>query len=51
MDRVVHLTKPTEFEEKDVIWKLKTCIYGLLDASRNWCLQVKEELGKQVYSL
>ena len=36
----------TEFEEKDIVWNLNTCIYGLSDASRNWYLRVKEELDK-----
>ena len=44
MDRVVYLTLPPEFEEKGIAWKLKTCIYGLSDASRGWYLRVKEEL-------
>ena len=46
IDRVVYLTPPTEFEKKDIVWKLNTCIYGLSDASRNWYSRVKEELDK-----
>ena len=46
IDRVVYLTPPPEFEEKDIVCKLNTCIYGLSDASRNWYLCVKEELDK-----
>ena len=37
---------PPEFEEKDVVWKLNICIYGLSDASRNLYLHVKKELDK-----
>ena len=43
MDRVVYLTLPPEFEEKGIAWKLKTRIYGLSDAPRDWYLRVKEE--------
>ena len=42
IDRVVHLTPPPEFEEKDIVWKLNTCIYGLSEASRNWYLLLKK---------
>ena len=45
-NRVVYLTPPPEFKEKDIVWKLITCIYGLPDALRNWYLRVKEELDK-----
>ena len=44
--RVLYLTPSPEFEEKVIVWKLTTCIYGLSDASTNWYLQVKEELDK-----
>ena len=44
--RVLYLTPSPEFEEKDIVWKLTTRIYGLSDASANCYLQVKEELDK-----
>ena len=28
------------------LWKLKKCVYGLTDASRQWHLRVAEELSK-----
>ena len=28
------------------LWKLKKCVYGLTDASRQWYLRVAEELSK-----
>ena len=31
---------------KNTIWELKTCIYGLGDASRSWYLSVREQLTK-----
>ena len=46
IDRAVYLTPPPEFEEKYIVQKLNTCIYGLSHASRNWYLRVKEELDK-----
>ena len=45
-NRVVYLTPPPEFEEKDIVLKWNTCIYGLSDASWGWYLCVKEELDK-----
>ena len=45
-NRVIYLTPPPKFEEKYIVWKLNTCIYGLSDASRKWYLRVKEELDK-----
>ena len=44
--RPVFLIPPPEFQEQNIVSKLKTCIYGLLDASRKWYLRVKEELWK-----
>ena len=46
IERPVFLISPPEFEEQNIVWKLKTCIYSLSDASRKWYLRVKEELCK-----
>ena len=43
VDREILLKPPKEAIEEG-LWKLKTCIYGLIDASRCWYLRVKEEL-------
>ncbi len=38
------LNVPNECATDDtVVWKLKKCVYGLVDASRNWFLSVKKE--------
>ena len=31
---------------ENTVWELKTCIYGLGDASRSWYLSVREQLTK-----
>ena len=41
IERPVFLIPPPEFQEENIVWKLKTCIYGHLDASRKWYLRVK----------
>ena len=46
IERPVFLIPPPEFQEQNIVWELKTCIYGLSDASRKWYLRVKEELCK-----
>ena len=43
---MVYITLPPEFEEKDVVFKLNNCIFGLSNGSRSWYLLVKEELDK-----
>ena len=45
-DRKVYLPPPVEAEVENTIWELKTCIYGLGDASRSWYLSVREQLTK-----
>ena len=48
LDREVLVRPPKEANLKGYLWKLKKCLYGLKDASRNWYLKVKkklEELG------
>ena len=46
LGRNVYLIPPIEAESKNLVWGLNTCIYGLLDASRNWYQSVKDELTK-----
>ena len=49
IEREVYITPPSEAGvSPHFVWKLKTCIYGLKDASKTWYLSVKEkfiELG------
>ena len=45
IERNVFLFPPKEANvDKHKVWKLKTCIYGLGDASRNWYISVKEKI-------
>ena len=44
IDRNVYLTPPPEYEDRDCSWKLLKCVYGLDDASRYWCLEVRDFL-------
>ena len=45
IDRVIFIQPPKEcLSDKAMVWKLKKCVYGLVDASRNWFLSVKKEL-------
>jgi transposase InsO family protein len=45
IDRVIYVQPPKECEsDTSVVWKLNKCVYGLVDASRNWFLSVKKEL-------
>ena len=46
IDRKVYLLPPVEAEVENTIWELKTCIFGLGDASRSWYLSVREQLTK-----
>ena len=53
MDRDVYLRPPYEANCKGHVWKLKRCVYGLADASREWYLRVRDEflrLGGEVSS-
>ena len=45
IDRDLYLKPPKEADTGN-LWKLKTTVYGLSDASRVWYLRVKEELFK-----
>ena len=44
IDRDLYLRPPSEFAEPGYIWKLRKCVYGLVDASRAWYLRVREAL-------
>ncbi|VDI80197.1 Hypothetical predicted protein, partial [Mytilus galloprovincialis] len=45
IDRIIFVKPPNELSsDKPVAWKLNKCVYGLIDASRNWFLSVKREL-------
>ncbi|CAG2191491.1 unnamed protein product [Mytilus edulis] len=45
IDRIIFVKPPKELSsDKPVAWKLKKCVYGLIDASRNWFPSVKREL-------
>lgn len=45
IDRIIYVQPPKECEsEESLVWKLNECVYGLVDASRNWFFSVKKEL-------
>lgn len=44
VSRVIFVNPPKEVKKKGIIWRLNKVVYGLVDASRNWYLKVKEEL-------
>ena len=45
IDRDIFVQPPKESGlDNSVAWKLNKCVYGLVDASRNWFLSVKNEL-------
>ena len=46
ISRTVHLTPPDEANTTK-LWKLKTPVYGLVDASRSWYLKVEKVLKEQ----
>ena len=46
IDRDVYLVPPVEANTGN-LWKLKTAVYGLVDASRAWYLTVTDELTSQ----
>ena len=44
LEREVFLRPPSEANAGSHVWKMKTCVYGLNDASRYWYLRVRQEL-------
>ncbi|CAG2211672.1 unnamed protein product [Mytilus edulis] len=42
--RKIYIKPPMEAQCKDIIWKLRKCVYGLSDASLSWYNRVKEVL-------
>ena len=44
IDREVFLIPPKEAKDKDKLWKLRKCVYGLSDAGRLWYVSLKEKL-------
>ena len=44
IDRLVYLIPPKENKKKNVLWKLKKCVYGLSDAARQWYEMVKDTI-------
>ena len=44
LDRTVYLIPPKEYKKKNVLWKLKKCVYGLSDAARMWYDMIKEQV-------
>ena len=44
IDRDVYLRPPSEFRNKNKIWKLRKTVYGLADAPRVWFLRLREEI-------
>ena len=47
IDREVYLKPPSEFKNRNKIWKLRKTVYGLVDAPRVWFLRlIRDELLK-----
>ena len=46
IDRIVFIEPPKECAQKGKVWKLKRCLYGLVDAPREWYQRVCTELTK-----
>ena len=42
--REIHLKPPAEAKCKGKLWRLRRCVYGLNDASRNWYLTMRQEM-------
>ena len=46
LEREVFVKPPREANLKGKLWKLRKCLYGLKDASRNWYKKVESKLEK-----
>ena len=44
IERDVFVVPPIEAKRKNVLWKLKKVVYGLVDAARNWYCSVLKEI-------
>ncbi len=44
IQRDIFIKPPKGFEKEGTLWKLKKCLYGLKDGSRNFYFSVKEDL-------
>ena len=44
LERDVYVLPPKEVRKEGIVWKLKKCLYGLGDASRQFYLSVREEM-------
>ena len=44
MDREVYVKPPKESNSSGKLWKLKRCLYGLVDAPREWYQRVAKEM-------
>ena len=44
IDRDVYIKPPREAKREGMLWKLKRCLYGLVDAPRSWYTRVTEEM-------
>ena len=44
INRTVYLIPPKEYKKKDILWKLKKCVYGLSDAAKMWYEMVKDKI-------
>ena len=44
IERTVYLIPPREHKKKNVLWKLKKCVYGLSDAAKMWYETVKDKI-------
>lgn len=44
---MIYVQPPKECEtDESIVWKLNKCVYGLLDASRNWFPNARKELER-----
>ena len=44
IERLVYLIPPKECCQKDVLWRLKKCVYGLSDAAKLWYETIREQI-------
>ena len=44
IERTVYLIPPPEYGNKNVLWKLNKCVYGLSDAAQMWYNCVKDQM-------